>query len=379
MCAIGRRAAAAVSAGRGVGEQPGGVGDRRRADLSRAFALRARPEARRNPGSPRTLRIRTPVRRAGAIPSPQFTVTDQNAPALASVCSRLDGIPLALELAAARLRALSVEEVAARLDDRFRLLTGGSRTALPRQQTLRSLIDWSYDLLGDSEQVALPAALGLRRGLDAGGSRAGLRRGPASRMAMCSTCSPRWSTRALHRPKSATSRRATGCSRRCASIARPAARVRQGSDLAGAPLGVFPRARGDAEPRLTRPDQRSLARPAGDGARQPALGVGGVSGAGGDATNGGPARKRILAVLVCARVSRRGTQLALRTARPRRGVSMAARANGFTAPGHGHGTRATRRPPGRCSRRASSLSGSWRPPWHRPVAEYSGYRRPPSG
>jgi non-specific serine/threonine protein kinase len=83
---------------------------------------------------------------------PQFTVTDQNASALAAVCSRLDGIPLALELAAARMRLLSVEEVSQRLDHRFRLLTGGSRTALPRQQTLRSLIDWSYDLLSDSEK-----------------------------------------------------------------------------------------------------------------------------------------------------------------------------------------------------------------------------------
>ncbi len=85
--------------------------------------------------------------------APRFAVTEQNAPALASVCARLDGIPLALELAAARVRALSIEEVNARLDERFRLLTGGSRTALPRQQTLRSLIDWSYDLLRAPEQT----------------------------------------------------------------------------------------------------------------------------------------------------------------------------------------------------------------------------------
>ena len=73
------------------------------------------------------------------------TVTKQNGPALASVCHRLDGIPLAIELAAARVRSLSVEDIDDRLDQRFRLLTGGSRTALPRQQTLRSLIDWNYD------------------------------------------------------------------------------------------------------------------------------------------------------------------------------------------------------------------------------------------
>jgi predicted ATPase len=84
-----------------------------------------------------------------------FTVTNENAPALASVCYRLDGIPLAIELAAARIRNLSLEEVNQRLDHRFRLLTGGSRTALPRQQTLRSLIDWSYDLLNEAEQNLL--------------------------------------------------------------------------------------------------------------------------------------------------------------------------------------------------------------------------------
>ncbi len=86
---------------------------------------------------------------------PDFQVTLQNAAALVSICHRLDGIPLAIELAAARVRSLSVEEINRKLDQRFRLLTGGSRTALPRQQTLRSLIDWSYDLLNDSERLLL--------------------------------------------------------------------------------------------------------------------------------------------------------------------------------------------------------------------------------
>jgi len=81
-----------------------------------------------------------------------FVVTARNALALASVCHRLDGIPLAIELAAARVRSLSVEEIHLRLDDCFHLLTGGSKTALPRQQTLRALIDWSYSLLTDSEK-----------------------------------------------------------------------------------------------------------------------------------------------------------------------------------------------------------------------------------
>ena len=86
---------------------------------------------------------------------PDFQLTDENASAVASICHRLDGIPLAIELAAARVRSLSVEEIDARLDHRFRLLTGGIRTALPRQQTLRSLIDWSYDLLNDQERRLL--------------------------------------------------------------------------------------------------------------------------------------------------------------------------------------------------------------------------------
>ena len=86
---------------------------------------------------------------------PEFRVTHENAATLVSICHRVDGIPLAIELAAARVRSLSVEEINRRLDQRFRLLTGGSRTALPRQQTLRSLIDWSYDLLDDSEKVLL--------------------------------------------------------------------------------------------------------------------------------------------------------------------------------------------------------------------------------
>ncbi len=83
----------------------------------------------------------------------QFEVTLQNAPAIASICHRLDGIPLAIELAAARVKTMTVEEISHRLDQRFRLLTGGSRVAIGRQQTLRSLIDWSYDLLSPREKA----------------------------------------------------------------------------------------------------------------------------------------------------------------------------------------------------------------------------------
>ena len=84
---------------------------------------------------------------------PTFKVTNDSAPFLAQICHRLDGIPLAIELAAAKIRVLSVEEIAKRLDDRFRLLTGGSRTALERHQTLRAAIDWSYNLLPLTEQI----------------------------------------------------------------------------------------------------------------------------------------------------------------------------------------------------------------------------------
>jgi non-specific serine/threonine protein kinase len=86
---------------------------------------------------------------------PDFALSIVNARAAAEVCVRLDGIPLAIELAAARMESLGVEGIAARLDSRFRLLTGGPRTALPRQQTLRGTLEWSYDLLGEAEQAVL--------------------------------------------------------------------------------------------------------------------------------------------------------------------------------------------------------------------------------
>ncbi len=82
----------------------------------------------------------------------RFGLADENAPIIADLCRRLDGIPLAIELAAARVNLLSVKAIAEKLDDRFRLLAGGERTALPRQQTMRATIDWSYDLLSAPEQ-----------------------------------------------------------------------------------------------------------------------------------------------------------------------------------------------------------------------------------
>jgi non-specific serine/threonine protein kinase len=88
----------------------------------------------------------------------KFSLTDSNASSVAQICSRLNGIPLAIELAAARTKLLSADQIASRLDDLFRLLVGGSRTALPRQQTLRALIDWSYDLLSEEEKNLLRIA-----------------------------------------------------------------------------------------------------------------------------------------------------------------------------------------------------------------------------
>ena len=87
--------------------------------------------------------------------NPQFTLTRENAPSVTRICTQLDGIPLAIELAAARVKLFTPHQIAERLDDRFKLLTGGSRTALPRQQTLRALIDWSYLTLNEMEQDVL--------------------------------------------------------------------------------------------------------------------------------------------------------------------------------------------------------------------------------
>ncbi|MEU6949353.1 BTAD domain-containing putative transcriptional regulator [Streptomyces sp. NPDC046316] len=96
--------------------------------------------------------VRLFVDRAVAV-RPDFTLDDTTATAAVEICRRLDGMPLALELAAAKLRSMSVDQIARRLDDRFRLLTSGSRTALPRQRTLLALVEWSWDLLDEPERV----------------------------------------------------------------------------------------------------------------------------------------------------------------------------------------------------------------------------------
>ncbi|MEV1244784.1 BTAD domain-containing putative transcriptional regulator [Nonomuraea sp. NPDC050022] len=95
--------------------------------------------------------VRLFVERA-ALVRPGFVLNEENTGTVVEICGRLDGMPLAIELAAARMRALSVEQIAAKLDDRFRLLSSGSRTALPRHQTLQAVVDWSWDLLSGRER-----------------------------------------------------------------------------------------------------------------------------------------------------------------------------------------------------------------------------------
>jgi non-specific serine/threonine protein kinase len=113
------------------------------------------PEATPDPSAGevgRSTAARLFVERTRAV-RPDFALDDGNAPHVARICRRLDGIPLAIELAAARMRLLPVRQIAERLDDCFHLLTAGSRTALPHHKTLRAAMDWSHDLLGERERV----------------------------------------------------------------------------------------------------------------------------------------------------------------------------------------------------------------------------------
>ncbi|MFT4300109.1 MAG: BTAD domain-containing putative transcriptional regulator [Aeromicrobium sp.] len=101
-----------------------------------------------------------------------FALDDATLPAVIDIVSRLDGLPLAVELAAARLRTVTVDQIAARLGDRFRLLTGGSRTALPRHRTLRAVVDWSWDLLDDAERRLAERVAVFPAGITADGAAA---------------------------------------------------------------------------------------------------------------------------------------------------------------------------------------------------------------
>lgn len=103
---------------------------------------------------------------------PSFELTDENASRIAHICARLDGIPLAIELAAARMSALGLDEIASLLDDRFHLLTTGNRAALPRQQTLFAAVDWSFDLLAEEERQLFRALSVFAGGFDLDAARA---------------------------------------------------------------------------------------------------------------------------------------------------------------------------------------------------------------
>ncbi|MFE3327405.1 BTAD domain-containing putative transcriptional regulator [Streptomyces sp. NPDC059176] len=116
----------------------------------------------------------------GAAANPAFSIEDDLA-AAGEICRRLDGLPLAIELAAARLRMLTLRQIADRLDDRFRLLTSGSRTVLPRQQTLRAVVDWSWDLLDDAERTVLRRLSVFARSCDLPAAAAVCASGPGSR------------------------------------------------------------------------------------------------------------------------------------------------------------------------------------------------------
>ena len=117
-----------------------------------------------------------------AAASGSFELTASNRSAVVELCRRLDGLPLAIELAAVRTRVLSVDQILDRLADRFGLLTGGSRAALPRHQTLRTTIEWSHDLLGSDERTLLRRMCSVRRQVHARRRRVGVCvRRPASR------------------------------------------------------------------------------------------------------------------------------------------------------------------------------------------------------
>ena len=158
---------------------PGARGERR-GGAAASVARRAAQDRRSYAGSGHGIRRGGSVRRSGAgcryvlLRSPTT-----HAPIVAEICRRLDGIPLAIELAAARVKVLTIPNLAQRLNERFKILTGGSRAALPRQKTLSALIDWSYDLLTPQEQMLFSAGGDLRRRLQPGCGHRGVRwRGP---------------------------------------------------------------------------------------------------------------------------------------------------------------------------------------------------------
>ena len=231
--------------------------------------------------------------------------------AMARICRALDGMPLAIELAAARLRTMTIEQLANRLDDRFRLLTSGSRTALPRHKTLRAVVDWSWDLLTEAERMVLRRLSVFSGGasLEAAERVCAAPSGepPRSSRTRCSSCSPRWPRSRCFAPRAtghqATGRCAIGCSARSRSTP-PTGSPKRGNRTwpgrhisATSPNSPSPRSRTCAAPsswpgwpgsRLitTTSVPRCVARSRPDrrrrrcGSRRPPAGTGGSAGAG---------------------------------------------------------------------------------------------------
>ena len=152
-----------------------------------------------------------------AMARPDFALSDDNAAAVAEICRRLDGVPLAIELAAARVRALSLAEILDSLHDRFRLLTGGARTAVRRQQTLRASVDWSHALLTEPERVLFRRLAVFLGGFDLDAAHAVAGAGDDASASRYWISSPCWWTSRWWWPTTAGAERGTGCWRRCAS------------------------------------------------------------------------------------------------------------------------------------------------------------------
>ena len=148
---------------------------------------------------------------------PDFTLTDDNAVAVGEICARLDGVPLAIELAAARVRALSLAEILDSLHDRFRLLTGGSRTAVRRQQTLRASVDWSHALLTEPERVLFRRLAVFWAASTSTPPKRSLVAVVTWRATRCSISSPCWWTSRWWSPTTAGAEPAIGCWRQCAN------------------------------------------------------------------------------------------------------------------------------------------------------------------
>ena len=148
---------------------------------------------------------------------PDFTLTDDNAAVVAEICARLDGLPLAIELAAARVRALSLAEILDSLHDRFRLLTGGARTAVRRQQTLRASVDWSHALLTEPERVLFRRLAAFLGGFDLDAAQAVAGGGDVERYPGAGSTHSAGRQVAGGGRRHAEAEPATGCWRRCAN------------------------------------------------------------------------------------------------------------------------------------------------------------------